>query len=177
MLLNQYPHVIFLTTDPSLHEKLSANILSQIKFFEMEYNLVDAYQIKGGGKFKENGLRFKAQAFQDLVKPSELIVDYINEYITNKTAEEAAAAQATAEAAKEAEEIKEEIIEVKEEFFTDLEEFIQEEAEEERKTQRLLFVFTDTVKVIKNVPNPNFNKKYKMEGDKRIYEDGALEVK
>ncbi len=115
-----------------------------------------------------------------MVAPSERIVDYIDEYIKDKTAAEAAEAQKTAEAAAAVVEVKEEIIEVKEEvkeLFTDLEELIQEEVEEERRTQRLLFVFVDTVKVIKNVPNPNFNKKYRMDGDVRIYEDEVEVVK
>lgn len=178
MELIQYPHLILLAEDPTLQAKLSANILTQINFFEKEYNLVDSYQVKGGGKFKENGLKFKADAFQALVKSSELIVDYINEYIKDKTATEAAQAQATPEAVKEVVEIKEEVVEAKEEIkelFTDLEEFIQEEMEVERTTQYGLYIWVDKVKEIKNVPNPYFNKKYRMDGDARVYE-GEEEV-
>ncbi len=171
MQIHEYPHLVLLAANPDLKDKLGKDIIALIDFFQKQFNVYDSYKVIGGGNFKIRTQAVKDEAKQNLLESSNMIADYITDFIKN--APDPAAAQASAAAKEEVKEIKEEIIVTQEEvkdLFEDLEELISEEVTVERSEQRLLFKFTDTVKEVQSRPNPNFGKKYAMVDGQRVYE-------
>ena len=172
MNINEFPHLVLLASNPELKEKLGKDILALINFFEKQFNIYENYKIVGPPKMKDAMTKVKEEAKASLMESSDMITDYITEFI--KDVPDPVVAQASEAAKEEVIVIKEEIIDSNKdaiELFEDLEEFIKQEVEVDKPGQHLLFPYVDKVREIQNTPNPNYMKKYKMEGDKRVYQD------
>ncbi len=172
MQLSEFPHLVLLASNPDLKAKLGKDILALIDFFEKQFSIYENYKVVGPPKMKDAMTKVKEEAKASLSESSDMITDYITEFIKNS--DNPLEDQASADAKKEAQKIKDEIIDSNNEakdLFEDLEKFIKQEVEVDKPGQHLLFPYVDKVKEIQDVPNPNYMKKYKMDGDKRVYQD------